>query len=373
MIEITEVKTKKQKKLFIDYPTKLYKGIKQYVHPLRMSEFELFDKNKNASFEDCDAVYYLAYKDGELVGRIAGILQRLYNEKVNEKRVRFTRFDCINDIEVAKALFTSVEKWGKEKGMDKIHGPMGFNDLDREGMLIEGFDEIATFEEAYNFEYYKDLMVACGYEKEADWVEFNITVPQTVDERIKRVSERLQEKYGLHLAKKASKKKFIGRYMDKIFHLLDEAYGPLYGVVPYTEKVRKQIVDQFNLFISVDYISLIVDANDDPIAFGFAIPSLSKAINECEGRLTPSGIVKILHAVKHPHEMDLALIAVKPGWHSKGVPALIMKEMIENFVKHGITNCETNLNLEYNIQIQQLWKNYEHRQHKRRRSWMKEL
>ena len=373
MVQIVEVKNKKDRKKFIDFPTKLYKGVKQYVHPLRMSEFELFDPKKNVSFDECDAIYFLAYKDGELVGRIAGILQKAYNKKANEKRVRFTRFDCVNDKEVAKALFDSVEEWAKNLGMDTIHGPMGFNDMDREGMLIEGFDEIATFEEAYNYDYYKDLVEYCGYEKEVDWVEFNITIPKEVDEKTKRVANLVKERYHLKNAEKTSKKKFIKKYAKSIFKLLDDAYGPLYGVVPYSDKLRKQIIDQFNLFISMDFMSLIVDENDEPIAWGFAIPSLSKAINKCEGRLTLKSIFSILKAVKKPTQLDLALIAVKPGWQSKGVPALIMYEMVQSFIKHGVKSCETNLNLEDNLHIIQLWKNYEHRQHKRRRAYVKHL
>ena len=373
MIEIVEVKNKKDRKKFIDFPTKLYKGVKQYVHPLRMSEFELFNPKKNVSFEDCDVVYYLAYKDGEVVGRIAGILQKLYNKKSNEKRVRFTRFDCINDKEVAKALLSSVENWAKKMGMNIVHGPMGVQDFDREGLLVEGFDEVATFEEAYNFAYYKDLIEYCGYQKEVDWVEFNIIMPSEVDEKTSRVADLVKQRYHLKNAEKTSKKTFIKKYAKQIFKLLDDAYGPLYGVVPYTDKLRKQIIDQFKLFISLDYMSLIVDENDEPIAWGFAIPSLSEVINKCEGRLTLKSIFQILKAVKKPSQLDLALIAVKPGWHSKGVPALIMREMVQSFIKHKIKSCETNLNLEDNLHIIQLWKNYEHRQHKRRRAYVKYL
>ncbi len=373
MINIIEVKTAKQRKLFVDFPTKLYKGVKQYVHPLRSSELELFNPKKNVSFEDCEAVYFLAYKDGELVGRIAGIIQRLYNKKVNEKRVRFTRFDAINDKEVAKALFDSVESWAKQKGMNIVHGPMGFNDLDREGMLIEGFDEIATFEEAYNFDYYKDLMEYCGYEKEIDWIEFNLTIPKEIDPKINAVADAVMKKYNLKNAEKHSKSAFIRRYQKDIFHLLDEAYGPLYGVVPYTDKVRKQVIDQFRLFISLDFMSLIVDENDEVVAFGFAIPSLSEVINKYEGRLNLKSIFPLLNAIRHPTMLDLALIAVKPKWQARGVPALIMREMLASFIRRGIKTCETNLNLENNVNIIQLWKHFEHREHKRRRSWIKHL
>ena len=373
MVNIVEVKTKKDIKKFVDFPTGLYKGVKQYVHPLRMDEFNNFNPKKNASFEDCEAVYFLAYKEGKLVGRIAGILQKLYNAKVNEKRVRFTRFDCINDVEVAQALFKSVEDWAKSIGMDTVHGPMGFNDLDREGMLIEGFDEIATFEEAYNYDYYKDLMVACGYEKEVDWVEYNITMPKQIDEKFTRVADLVQKKYNLRSAEKKGKKAFIKKYAPGIFKLLDEAYGSLYGVVPYTDKVRQQVIDQFNMFISLDFMSMVLDENDDVIAFGFAIPSLSEVVNKYEGRLTLCSLPKLLKAVKKPTQLDLALIAVKPEYQAKGASSLVFTEMIENFIKRGIKTCETNLNLETNVQVMAQWKYFDSEQHKRRRSYIKKI
>ena len=274
---------------------------------------------------------------------------------------------------MAKALFEGVENWAKNMGMDTVHGPMGFNDLDREGMLIEGFDEVATFEEQYNYDYYKDLMVACGYEKEIDWVEYNLIVPKKLDEKVARVAELVKKRYKLKIAPKTSKRKFINTYKEGIFKLLDEAYGSLYGVVPYSPKVRDQVISQFKMFINLDYMSLVVDENNNVVAFGFAIPSLSKAVNSCEGRLTPAGLVKILRAVSKPKQLDLALIAVKPEYQEKGVNSLIICEMIGGMIKHNIESCETNLNLESNVKIQLMWKYFEHRQHKRRRSWIKKV
>ena len=233
--------------------------------------------------------------------------------------------------------------------------------------------ELSTFEEQYNFDYYKDLMVACGFDKDVDWIEYNIKIPKTIDDKVNKVADRVQEQYKLRNAEKGKKKAFMKKYAPGIFKLLDEAYGPLYGVVPYTDKVRQQIIDQFNLFISLDYISMVVDENDDVVAFGFAIPSLSEVVNKYEGRLTPFSILPILKAANHPKQLDLALIAVKPGWRTKGVPALIFREMLTNFIKNGIESVETNLMLEENHSIQQLWKDYEHRQHKRRRSWVKSI
>ncbi len=373
MIEIKEVKTKKDKKMFVDFPTKLYEGCKQYVHPLRMDELNLFSE-KNVSYEDCDTIYFLAYKDGKVVGRIAGIEQRIYNQKVNEKRIRFTRFDAINDVEVAKALFDAVEDWARKKGMDIVHGPLGFNDLDREGMLIEGFDELATFEEQYNYPYYPELLEKCGYQKEVDWLEYKIF--PTYGEREKRVealADKVLKRYNLKIAKGKNKKKFIEKYKQGIFEVIDEAYGDLHGVVPYTDKLRDQIINQFKMFISLDFIVTIVDENDRVVAFGFGIPSLSKAVQKSKGRLTPLGIARLLYSVKHPKILDFALIGIRKQYLNKGLPAIVLNYIMKSLPKFKIEHCETNLNLEYNIPIQNQWKNFDHIQHKRRRCYIKYL
>ena len=373
MIEIKEVKTKSDKKKFVDFPTKLYKNCKQYVHPLRMDELNLFSE-KNVSYEDCDTVYFLAYKNGQIVGRIAGIEQKIYNQKVNEKRIRFTRFDSINDVEVAKALFKAVEDWARKKGMDIVHGPLGFNDLDREGMLIEGFDELATFEEQYNYSYYPELLEKCGYKKEVDWLEYKIF--PTYGEREKRVevlAEKVLKRYNLRIATGKNKKKFIEKYKQGIFEVIDEAYGDLHGVVPYTDKLRDQIINQFKMFISLNFVVTIVDENDRVVAFGFGIPSLSKAVQKSKGRLTPFGITRLLYAVKHPKVLDFALIGIRKQYLNKGLPAIVLNYIMKSLPKYKIEHCETNLNLEYNIPIQNQWKNFDHIQHKKRRCYIKYL
>ncbi len=372
-IKIVEVKTKKEKKLFVDYPTELYRGVKEYVPPLRSSELENFDPKKNACYDECDVKYYLAYKDDVIVGRIAGIIQKAYNEKTGEKRVRFSRFDAINDIDVAKALFESVETWAKEKGMTLAHGPLGFNDLDREGLLIEGFDEIATFEEQYNYDYYQNLIEKCGYEKEVDWIESNIKISDVENERVTELSERLKKRFKLKTIKKTNINDFLKKYADDVFDIIDEAYSDIYGVVAFNDKVKKQIISQFKLFLSIDLISMVLDENDEPIAFGFAFPSLSEVMTKYKGKINLFSILPILKAVKKPKQVDLALIGVRKKWLSKGVPAIIMNELINSFKKLGVEACETNLNLETNTPIVQLWENMNGRQHKRRRAFKKEL
>lgn len=373
MIKIEEVKTKKQLKAFVDFPTKLYENCPQYVHPLRMDEISSFNPEKNVNFEDCEAICFLAYENDRVVGRIAAIIQKAYNKKVNEKRVRFSRFDSVNNQKVADALFQAEETWAKEKGMNIVHGPLGFNDLDREGLLIDGFDEIATFEEQYNYPYYQTLIENCGYVKEKDWLEYKIFVPKQPNERINRMSEAVLKRYNLKVADTSNKNKFIDHYKAQIFEVLDEAYCSLHGVVPFNDKMREQIISQFKMFINKDFIIVLVDENDRVVAFGFAIPSLSDAISKSKGRITPAALCRVLKAVKHPKIVDFALVGVRDEYQSRGLTAVIMKHIIDVMTKYKIEYAETNLNLEDNIKIQQTWKNFEHDQHKRRRCFIKHL
>ncbi len=372
MIEIIEVQTQKEIKDFVDFPTKLYKGVKQYVHPLRYDEINNFNPKKNASLKECDIQLFLAKQDDKIVGRIAGIIQKSYNQKVGQARCRFSRFDSINNVEVARALFSAVEDWAKQKGMNIVHGPLGFNDLDREGLLIEGFDEVATFEEQYNFPYYKDLLEACGYLKETDWLEYKI-YPTPVDERADRLADLVLKRYDLKIVEAKNKHRFIKKYGKQVFEVVDEAYAPLHGTVPISESVREQILEQFELVLSLKFFITIVDKNDRVVAFGFALPSLAKAVNKSKGKMLPAGIFRMLRAIKKPQILDLALVGIRPEYQGKGLNAVIMRFMSQTIKKNHIQFCETNLNLEDNIKIQQQWKLFEHDQHKRRRCFIKDL
>ncbi len=373
MIDILEVKTKKQIKEFVDFPTKLYKDNPYYVPPIRMDEINLFNPKKNISSDDCEAKFFLAYSEGKVVGRIAGIIQRQYNEKTGEKRVRFTRFDSINDKNVAKALFEAVENYAKEMGMDVIHGPLGFNDLDREGLLIDGFDQLSTFEEQYNYEYYKDLIESAGYDKEIDYVEYKIFPIKERDPRIDRIAESVMKKNNLRYGSAKNKTEYIEKYKEGIFKVVDAVYAPLYGVVPYTERVRDQIISNFKLFLNLKYFVTIVNEKDEVIAFGFAIPSVSKVMQKTKGRLLHPGILGIVKAVKKPKVIDLALTGVLPEYRSKGVNALVMQFLMNTLTNENIDHLETNLNLEDNNLIQNQWKNFPNINHKRRRCFIKKL
>ena len=374
MVKIVEVKTKKQQKIFVDFPTKLYKDNKNYVPPLRGDELDIFNPKKNVSYDECDIVFYLAYKDEQVVGRICGIIQKVYNEKTNTKRIRFSRFDLIDDQEVANALLNAVEEWGRSKGMDTIHGPLGFHDLEREGLLIEGFDRLATFEQNHNAPYYKTLLENYGYAKEIDYLSFRIKLPETTDARVKRIGEMIMKKYNLHIVKEKTKKVYINKYKDQIFDLIDEAYGDLYGVIPYNQKLRKQIIDQFNLIIKLPYLVSVADENDKLVAFGFALPSMAEAVQKCKGRLLPTGVFRILHAVNTCNVADFGLVAVKKEFQGKGVTAIILDYIVTMAKEVGVDTIETNLSLENNHKILQTWKNFDDvEQHKRFRCFIKSL
>ena len=373
MIEIKEVKTKSDIKKFVSYPHKLYKKNENFVPFLDIDEVNKFDKDKNESYDDCIVKCFLAYKNGELSGRIAAIIQKLYNQKVNEKRVRFSRFDCINDKEVSSALFSAVENWSKEQGMEIIHGPMGYNDLDREGLLIEGFDYLSTFEEQYNYPYYAELIEDYGFKKEVDWVEYRITVPKELNPRIEKISKIVEERYNLKVLKPTSLKKFIEEYKDQFFDTLDAAYSKLYGVVPFSDKMKDSLIDQFGLILNKDFIVGIIDKNNKLIGFGLMFPSLSESVNKSKGKLLPFGIIRMLLQIKRPKNIDLGLIAIRPEYQNKGVNAMILSSMMKVVIKKKIEFAETNLMLEDNFKIQSQFEMFEHVQHKRRRSYVKNI
>ena len=373
MVEIREVVTKKDIKNFVKFPHSLYKGNPYFVPNLDIDEIGKFDKNKNESYDDCDVKCFLAYRDGKVVGRIAGIIQKLYNMKTGEKRVRFSRFDAIDDEEVSNALFSSVEKWAKQKGMEIIHGPMGYNDLDREGLLIEGFDQLSTFEEQYNYKYYSTLIEKYGFEKEVDWFEYRLFTPKEPVEKIDRISEIVAKRYGLRRLQVTNLKKFIKEYRDQFFEVLDKAYSPLYGVVPFSDKMKEALISQFGLILKKEYIVPILDKNDKLVAFGLAFPSLSESVNKSKGRLLPFGIFRMLHQINHPKHIDAGLIAIVPEYQNKGVNTMILSYFINGMIRKKIEYAETNLMLEDNTRIQHQWEVFDFIQHKKRRSYIKKI
>ena len=372
MVEIREATTKKEQRRFLDFPLEMYKDNPNFVPPLYGDEKKMF--RPNFVYNDiCEAVYYNAYRDGVMVGRISGILQKSSNEKRNEKRIRFTRFDSINDQEVARALFDAVEKWGLSKGMDTVCGPLGFSDLEREGLLVEGFDELSTFEEQYNAEYYGALIEGCGYAKEVDWVESKLYAPDEEDDTLEKMSEFLMERYHLHIGKAKDVNDFLARYADDFFDLLDVGYEKLYGTVPFTDGMRKMMIDNFKMIIDLRFVAVVLDENEKLVCLGLCFPSLSKAVQKSKGHLTPAALVRLLRALRHPKIIDLGLVAVSPEYLNRGVNSVICAGLMRMLREDGVEYAETNLNLEDNFAIQNMWKRFKHVQHKRRRSYVKRI
>lgn len=372
MVTIKEVKTKKEQKEFLNFPLEMYRDNPYFVPPLYGDEKKIFSPNY-VYYDTCEVVYYNAYRDGVMVGRISGILQKASNEKRGEKRVRFTRFDAIDDTEVAAALFGAVEAWAREKGMDTICGPLGFSDLEREGLLIEGFDQLSTFEEQYNAEYYGKLIEGLGYQKEVDWTESKLTPPAEGIEELEKMADFIMKRYKLHFGPAKNTNDFLRRYADDIFDLIDRTYAHLYGTVPLTEGTKKMLLDNFRLVIDVKYVAVILDENDKVICFGICMPSLAKAVQKSGGRLTPAALVRMLRAIKKPSILDLALVGVDPEYANRGVSAVFSAPLMRMLQQDGVEYAETNLNLEDNYAIQNQWKRFNAVQHKRRRSYVKKL
>ena len=374
MVEIIRVVTKKQQKEFIDFPLRLYRDNPYFVPPLYGDEKKMFRKDFVYA-DTCEIVNFLAQKDGKTVGRIQGILQKAANEKNHEKRIRFNRFDSVDDPEVAKALFDAVEDWGRSLGMDTICGPLGFSDLEREGLLIEGFEALSTFEEQYNAAYYARLIEALGYEKEADWNESRLKAPKDPQEqkKLKDMAAFILKRYNLHLGPAKNVNDFIRRYADGLFELLDVAYDGLYGTVPFTDGMKKLMIDNFRLIIDLEHVAVILDEQERVVCFGVCFPSIAEAVQKSGGKLTPAALVRLLRAIKHPKVIDLGLIAVSPEYANRGVSAVISAELLRMLQAPGILYAETNLNLEDNFAIQNQWKRFEREIHKRRRSYVKAL
>ena len=373
-VQIIEVKTPGQRREFVRFPLRLYRHCPQFVPPLYSDEMKIFT-DRNAYADTCESVFYLALRDGKTVGRIQGIIQRQFNELHNEKRLRFTRFDAVNDLSVARALFQSLEDWGRKQGLDTVCGPLGYSDLEREGLLIEGFDHLSTFEEQYNYDYYAALIEGCGYAKEIDWLEFRLRAPKEKNEMLARVAERALELSRLHVvdADQYTKKAYVDKYKDGVFECIDRCYSHLYGTVPFTESMKSQLIDQFMLIINKKYLIIICDENDRVVSFALCFPGFGESLQKSGGRLTPAGLMRLLQAVRSPKVVDLGLVAVLPEYQSAGINAVMLQKMTEYLESGEIEYFETNLNLETNTQVLAQWKYFDAHQHKRRRSYIKTI
>ncbi len=374
MIKIVPVETKRQLKLFVDFPTKLYKDNPYFVPFLRMEEINTFNKHKNPAYEFCETRLFLAYKDEVLVGRIAGLINHAYIKKVNQNLIRFTRFDVIDDIEVTKALIKEVEKWGKERGLKKIMGPIGFTDLDEQGMLIKGFDCFDMSITLYNHDYYNTHLQKLGFQKDVDWVEFLLTIPETIPERVTKMAELVKKRFKIHRLKFKSGRD-LGRRGQEIFKLLSDAYIKLYGTVPLTKAVAADAIRRYLPLVNLDFCTVLANEKDEIIGFGLAVPSLAKAFKKNNGRLSLIKGLRVLRALKKNDLIELFLIAIRPDYQNFGINSILLTEGFNACKKNNIKFAETGPQLETNNFVINQWKelNIDSVQHRSRRCYIKEI
>ena len=375
MVEIRQLNpTRSNLKKFVEFQIDLYKGNPYFVPPLVSDEIATLDSKVNPAFDHCESAYFMAYRDGKAVGRIAAMINKQVNEKENSRQARFGFVDFIDDAEVSKALFDAAEKWAKEKGMDNIVGPLGFTDLDNEGMLINGFEELGTMATIYNYPYYPAHVERLGYEKEVDWHEFLIEIPEQIPDKHKRIAEIVKKKFNLRVVKFTSRKEIKEQYGQALFELINEAYDDLYG---YSRLSKRQIDYYIKIYLgmlNLDLVTLIVDSEDKLVGVGISIQSMSRALQKSQGKMFPFGWWHLLKGLKGKNDrVDLLLVAVKPQYQGKGVNALLFTDLIPAYNKYGFKWAESNPELESNAAVQNQWEAFPYRQHRNRRAFIKRI
>lgn len=375
-VEIKRVSTRGELKRFIRFNYDFYKNCKQSVPDLYDDMLNTFSPQRNAAFEFCEADYFMAYRDGQAVGRVAAIINRRANETWHRKVVRFGWIDFTDDEEVSRALIERVKAWGRERGMTEIEGPLGFTDMDAEGMLVEGFDELSTMATIYNYPYYPQHMERLGLTKSADWVEWKIYIPDAIPEKHQRISDIIARKYGLRIRKLTSKREVrrsgIGH---EIFRLINDAYAPLFGFSRMTERQIDQYVNMYVPVLDLRMVTLVENEAGELVAVGISMPSLSEALQRARGRLFPIGWFHLLRALKwrRPKVLDLLLVAVRPDYQGKGANALLFTDLIPVYQKMGFEYAESNPELELNEKVQSQWQYFKTEQHKRRRCYKADI
>lgn len=375
-VEIREVCSKAELRQFVDYPNQLYRDVPQFVPAFYGDDLADWDRSKNPAFEYCEARNFLAWRDGEIVGRIGAILSHKANETWGTNRMRFSQVDFIDDAEVSAALFQTVEDWAREKGCSQVHGPLGFCDMDREGMLVEGFDRRSMFITYYNHPYYNDHLIALGYAKDTDWVENLIDIPTPDSEtgvKLHRLAERVLSRGKYHKAAVTRKGQITAKHIEQAFRLVNKAYAPLYGVVELSEKQVKKYANKFVPLVNPDLLCMVMDEQENLVAFGVCAPSMAMAMKKHRGRLFPVGWVDVLRALGKNDTMDLLLIAVDPDVQGLAINAVIMDHILRGAARLGITKAESGPTLETNEKVQSQWKFFQREQHKRRRCYIKNI
>ncbi len=374
-VEIVEVQSKKDLWRWVRFPNKLYKDNKFFVPFLENDEFDTFSGSveKNPAYAFCETRLFLAYKDGRIVGRIAGLINHAYNKKWGKNAIRFTRFDFIDDYEVSAALFDKVVAWAKERDFTEIMGPIGFTDVDHEGMLVEGFEKLNMSITFYNHPYYVEHMERLGLVKDIDWIEYKITVPSEVNPTLERISDRLLNTRGFQVVTYKERKAL---YTDALeaFKVIDVAFSKLYGTVPLTPEYIKSLVDGYIPLVNLDYICAVKNADGAIVGFGVLVPSIAKALKRSNGKMFPLGIVRMLRALRGKNDtLEMYFVAVSPEYQMHGLPAIIITTLLKKLIEKKIRYCETGPMLETNAAVQSLWKTFEREQHKRRRCYIKNI
>ena len=374
-IIIKKVSSQKELKTFIRFNYELYKNNPYSVPDLYDDMVNTFSPQKNAAFEFCEADYFLAYEGDKVVGRVAAIINKRANSTWNKKEVRFGWIDFVDNPEVSAALLRQVEDWGRQRGMETVVGPLGFTDMDAEGMLVEGFDQLSTMATIYNYPYYPQHMERLGFEKEADWVEFKLTVPDALPEKFKRISEIILQKYKLKIVKPTKKTIREKNYGQRIFELINESYAPLYGFSKMTQGQIDQYVKMYLPLLDLRMVTLVENEAEELVAVGISMASMSEALQKAKGRLLPFGWFHLLKALywRRSKTLDLLLVGVKPEYQSKGVNALLFYDLVPIYQQLGFEYGESNPELEENKKVQSQWSAFESVIHKRRRAFKKDI
>ncbi len=374
MITIHEVKTKKDLAAFIDFPAHLYRDNPYFTPYIFEDEINNLTPAKNPASSYCDFKSFLAKKDGKIVGRVTGIINRFSNEKYREKRIRFNRIDFIEDYDVFVALMDAVQQYGKEHGLVEMAGPLGYSDQDKEGLLTQGFEQKNMFVTFYTASYYVDFFERYGFQKDATWNEYRIKVPEKIPELLTKISQRVMERNQLHLVRVKNKKfKTLAPYIKKIFRLMNVTYDHLYGYVPVKEDLMDMLAKQYIPLVNLDYIQLVCDAEENLVAFGLMIPSPVNALKKHRGHLFPFGFLSFFKELKQSRVLDMLLVAVDPKYKDSGVLSLIFVDALTNAIKNKIEYAETGPELLTNQHVQSLWKHFEHTQHKSRSAFVRPI
>ena len=374
-VEIREIHTKRELRQFIQFANDLYADCPYYCPPLFFDEMNCFDAEKNPALEVCDYQLWMAYREGKPVGRIAGIINRRANEKWGFKHVRFGWFDFIDDKEVSKALLDTVVAWGKERGMDALSGPVGFTDFDHEGLLLEGYEYPAVMASLYNYPYYVNHIDAYGLVKEADWIELQVFPPKDVPERIDRLAEMVKQRYHVKIVKVKNSRELVKRFGIEYMDVIDAAYQKLYNFQPMTDKQKNYYKDMYFQFLNFDFVTLVVNEKEELVGVGLGMPDIAPALRKSGGKLFPFGWYHLIKALKAKkmERFSFLLIAVRPDYQDKGINALFLQDQIPLINQYGIHTLETTSMLETNTKVLSFFMQFDHKQHKRHRAYIKPL